>query len=105
MNRARIIFYSVFAAYHLIAFIFTLWISYTTSTSNLLSLLGYIGVFKFITFFGLLMMAADYVWLRLDLRNHKRELDAARLENNTLKAKVYDFQEAGKAKPEVKAPR
>jgi hypothetical protein len=105
MNRARIIFYSVFAAYHLIAFVFTLWISYTTSTTNLFKLLGYIGAFKYITFLGLLMIITDFVWLRIDLRNQKKELEAARVENNTLKAKVYDFQESTKVKPEVKAPR
>lgn len=105
MNRARIIFYSVFAAYHAIAFIFTIWMGSTNSGSSLLGVLKYLGWFKWITLLGLLMVIADFTWLWLDSRNHKRELDAARVENNTLKAKVYDYQEAAKATPEVKTPR
>lgn len=105
MNRARVIFYSVFAAYHLLAFLFTLWINFTNSATDLFSLLGYMPAFMYITLFGLLLIAADFIWLRIDLRNHKKELEAARVENNTLKAKVYDFQESAKAKPEVKTPR
>ncbi len=99
MTRARIIFYSVFGVYNLAAFIFTLVME--NSASFLFKLVGYVGAFKYITFLGLLMIIADFIWLYTDHRKFKKAEEAARHENNVLKAKVYDFQEASKPKPEV----
>lgn len=101
MTRARIIFYSIFGVYQLGAFIFTLIIDNTQSTSFLFSLLKYIGSFKYITFIGVLLIAADFIWLWMDTRKNKKAEDAFRHENNVLKAKVYDMQEGLKPKPEV----
>jgi hypothetical protein len=95
MTRRRLIFYGIFGAFHLITFIFTLVLEYSDA-SSLFSLIKYIGAFKYIAFLGLAMIATDFVWLWLDNRNTQQKEDAMRLENNTLKAKVYDMQEAGK---------
>ena len=99
MTRRRLIFYGIFGGFHLISFIFTLVIEYGDPAS-LFSLIKYIGTFKYITFLGLALVTTDFVWMWLDTRNAQQTEDAMRLENNTLKAKVYDMQEAGKPKVE-----
>jgi hypothetical protein len=101
MTKGRIIFYSIFGVYQLGAFIFTLIIDSTQSTSFLFSLLKYIGSFKYITFLGVLLIATDFIWLWIENRKTKRQEEAFRHENNVLKAKVYDMQEGLKPKPEV----
>lgn len=101
MTRARIIFYSVFGAYQVLAFIFTVFIDNVQSMSSLLGLLKYIGVFKYITFLGVVLIAVDFIWLWREKRSTKLAEEASRHENNLLKAKVYDLQEGAKAKPEM----
>jgi hypothetical protein len=104
MTRRRLIFYAIFGAFHLITFIFTLIIEYSDA-SSLFSLIKYIGTFKYIAFLGLALIITDFIWMWLDTRNAKMKEDAMRTENNTLKAKVYDMQEAGKPKAESPSPK
>jgi cell division protein FtsB len=99
MTRNRIIFYIVFGVYQLLAFVFT--IIMESSASFLFKLVGFVGWFKYITFFGVVLIAADFIWLWMDSRKQRRLEDGYRHENNTLKAKVYDLQEGSKPKPEV----
>jgi hypothetical protein len=101
MTRNRIIFYSIFGAYQLIAFIFTIIVDFSNSTSFLFGLLKYIGWFKYLTFLGVALILVDFIWLRLDIRSQKKVEEDYRHENNVLKAKVYDLQEGAKSQPEV----
>ena len=103
MTKNRIIFFSIFAAYHLIAFIFTMIID--KDTSLLFSIVSYISWFKYGTFLGLVLLIVDFVWAwRINKESKARE-EAARHENNVLKAKVYDFQEAGKPASTPQTPK
>jgi hypothetical protein len=95
MNQRRIIFFSIFGVYHLAAFIFTLMME--SNTSFLFQLVSYVKWFKYGTFLGVLLVVADFVWWWREERLHAKAADAQRLENNTLKAKVYDLQQAAKA--------
>lgn len=101
MNRRRIVFFSIFATYQLIAFIFT--VVMESNTSFLFKLVGYVGWFKYATFFGFTMVIVEVIWWWLENRNNKRKEEASRLENNTLKAQVYDLQlQVKKETPTVK---
>ena len=100
MNKRRLIFFGIFGGFHLIAFVFT--VVMETSVQILLNLVSYIGVFKYITFLGLAMVVTDFIWHWQETKAAKKKEDESRLENNTLKAKVYDLQEAGK--PRMEAP-
>lgn len=51
---------------------------------------------KYGAILGLVLFAVDLVWNWIETKNADKEQEALRLENNTLKAKVYDFQEAAK---------
>ena len=54
---------------------------------------------KYASFFGLLLLIIDLVWDRRVAQRHKQEKDQLQNEVNTLKAKLFDMQEAGKQPP------
>jgi len=93
MNKKRLIFYSVFAAFHIGAFIFTLLMQ---DFSFLTSMFKYIGWFKYITFLGIVLIVADVVWSWIVSRDAKKEKDALTHELNMLKAKLFDLQETAR---------
>jgi uncharacterized membrane protein len=94
MERNRIIFYSIFGVYQLVAFIFTVVID--SNTSALFSMAGYVSWFKYASFVGLMLVVVDFVWSWRQNSKAKREVEEFRHENNTLKAKIYDIQETRK---------
>ena len=99
MTRYRVIFYIIFGVYMFSAFVFTLIME--SSASVLFKLVGIVGWFKYITFFGVVLIVTDFIWLWRDQVRQKKSDEAFRHENNVLKAKVYDMQEGLKSKPEV----
>jgi hypothetical protein len=93
MNQKRLILYLAFSIYQICAFIFTVMVD---GHLDLLGLLKFIPWFKFISFLGVLLLVVDFAWYWLDRRaNHKVKKELEK-ENNVLKAKIYDFQEAEK---------
>lgn len=102
MTRRRLIFFGIFGAFHLITFIFTLVLD--TSATFLLSLVEYVSWFKYAAFLGLVMIVTEFIWAWQDHRSSDKKHEEMRLENNTLKAKVYDMQESDKLNPEVSRP-
>jgi hypothetical protein len=93
MNKNRVIFYVIFAIFHVGAFIFTLRIQDFTFITRIYQ---YIGFFKYITFFGIVLIVVDVIWSWIVSRNAKREKDVLSHELNTLKAKLFDLQEVAK---------
>ena len=101
MNKRRLVFFSIFGAYHLLAFIFTLIIQYNTSL--LFKIVGYISWFKYGTLLGLVLFVVDLVWWWRESKASEKESETSRHENNTLKARVYDLQEGTKGStPQIK---
>lgn len=70
----------------------------------LAELYGKISWFKYGALIGLVLFSIDFGWAWLESRSAKKEHDAFRLENNTLKAKVYDYQQAGKEPVKKETP-
>ena len=99
MSRNRVIFYLVFLAFHIGAFIFTLYIQ---DFSFLTRIFDHIKSFKYITFFGLTMMVVDIIWTWMGSRDTKKENAALKHELNTLKAKLFDMQEVSKQQEAAK---
>ena len=91
MTKIRLIFYAVFAAFHLGAFIFTLILQ--SNTTLLLKMAGYISTLKYITLFGLVLFVVDVVWSLKINREAQQEKNALAHELNMLKARLYDIQE------------
>lgn len=100
MKKNRLIFYVVFGALHLFIFLFTLYMdSQRDNIGFLIQLQGKIWMLKYCSLFLLFMMVFNVILHYRDNRRNEREKSQLNLEINTLKAKVYDFQEAAKATP------
>lgn len=93
MSKNRIIFYIIFLAFHIAAFIFTLLIQ---DFSFLTRIYAHISMFKYVTFFGILLMLTDIIWSWIANRDASKERSALTHELNTLKAKLFDLQEKAK---------
>ena len=102
MDKRRLIFFAIFGGFHIASFIFTLVME--QSAQFLLSLVSYVGTFKYLTFLGVMLVTTEFVWAWQDSKKFKKKEDDMRLENNTLKAKVYDMQEAKNPRPEIAKP-
>jgi hypothetical protein len=94
MNQRRRIFFIIFGAYHLVTLFFVLFIEAQKEDLGLLySLYSKIWMMRYGALLGVLLFAVDFIWNWIETRNTGREKDVMRLENNTLKAKVYDLQQ------------
>jgi len=97
MNKRRLLFFLLFGLYQIAAFVFTLYVEANKDNLSLLySMFTRIALFKWGTLCGILLWLADLVWWWFEHRAVRKEQEASRLENNTLKARVYDLQEASK---------
>jgi hypothetical protein len=94
MKKNRWIFFSIFALFHFGAFIFTVILD--NNTSLLFKMVGWVPSFKWITLFGLILLITDIVWAMSIQKENNKEKDALNHELNTLKAKLFDLQEAAK---------
>ena len=101
MNRKRLLLYLVFVIYQAGAFAFTYLVD---GHLDLLGLLKFIPWFKYIAFLGLLMIVLDITWYFIDWKSEKKEKENLKDENTTLKAKLYDLQEASRKSGEAKKP-
>lgn len=95
MNQRRRIFFAIFGGYHLIILFFTFYIgSKNIDFGVLAKLYSKISLLKYGAILGVVLFLIDLVWNWIETKNAEKEQEALRLENNTLKAKVYDFQQA-----------
>src|SRR5687768_16044392 len=103
MKKNRLIFYGLFAAYNLGAFIFTLILE--NNTSMLFSMVQYVPLFKYGTLLGLILVIIDVIWSWIINRDSTKEKAALTHELNTLKAKLFDLQEEAKTAREINIPK
>ena len=94
MKKSRLIFYLVFALFHIGAFIFTLILE--GNTNLMFKMVGWMSTFKWITLLGVALLCADVVWSWIIDKDSQKEKDALTHELHTLKAKLFDLQEAEK---------
>jgi hypothetical protein len=103
MKRNRLIFYAVFAVFHLFLVFFTIYVeSNKNDFSFLTQMLKYISVMKYGAFVGLILLVVDVLWDRSTVKESEKQKDALTHELNTLKAKLFDLQEAAKVAPSSK---
>ncbi|MBS1544055.1 MAG: hypothetical protein JST14_10505 [Bacteroidetes bacterium] len=88
MNLKRILLYGTFAGYQIGAFVFTIMVD---GHLDLLALLKYIPLFKYITFLGMILIGLDIFWSWKERKDHA-ELIKMREENEHLKTKLRDIQ-------------
>ena len=97
MKKNRLIFYSVIGVIHLLVFLFSLYMdSQKNNLQFLVDLQGVIWLLKYAMFALLVLFVTNFILHLRDNKRHKRENVQLIQELNTLKAKVYDLQEAKK---------
>jgi|SRR5690606_38247922 len=92
MKKSRLIFYLLFAVFHIVAFIFT--VALGNDTGFLMSMFKWVPYFKWITLIGVLLVLIDFIWSLKANRDRDREKEVLAHEVNTLKAKLFDMQES-----------
>jgi hypothetical protein len=99
MTKRRVIFFAIFGVYHLLLLFFTFYMESQKENFKFLgAMLRSFPLFKYGAFLGLLLLIVDIIWSWKLSNTQRKENDALILESNTLKAKVYDLQEAAKDK-------
>lgn len=97
MKKNRLVFYIIFSAFHLFIFFFSLYVdSQSQNLQFLLSLQSKIWMLKYGSLLGIILLAIDLIWDWKGYRIYKKENDHLKHELNTLKAKLFDLQEAAK---------
>jgi hypothetical protein len=97
MNKNRLIFYGVFAFFHLFILIFSLYMdSHKNDFTFLVEMQKKIWMIKYGSIIGVILLVVDFVWVMRDGKQQIQEKNALEHELNTLKAKLFDMQEAGK---------
>lgn len=91
MKKNRLIFYLIFALFHIGAFIFT--VALGSNSSFLISMFSWVPYFKWVTLLGVLLVVVDFVWASIATKDSNREKSALSHEINSLKAKMFDLQE------------
>lgn len=105
MKKNRVIFYVVFGAFHLFLVFFTMYVeSNRNDFAFLTQMLKWISVTKWGAIFGLGLLIADAIWTYTAFRASEKEKAVLSHEINTLKAKLFDLQEAA-AKQAPQAPQ
>jgi hypothetical protein len=110
MKQNRLIFYAVFGLFHLFLVFFTIYVESNKNDFGFLTqMLKWISLMKWGAILGLILLIADVVWSFISQRESSKEKAALMHEMNTLKAKLFDLQEAAKqpapkpANPNLKA--
>jgi hypothetical protein len=102
MKKNRWIFFSIFALFHLGAFIFTVVLD--NNTNLLFKMVGWVPSFKWVTLLGLILLFIDVIWALSIHKENQKEKAALHHELNTLKAKLFDLQESA-SKSAVQSPK
>lgn len=105
MKKNRLIFYAFFALFHLFIFFFSIYVDGEKDNFHfLLSLQKKIGLLKYGSFIGLILLAIDFVWVMRGERKHVTERGQLQKDMDALKAKLFDLQEAAKTQQYPRTP-
>ena len=102
MKKSRIIFYLIFALFHIGALIFT--IALGNDSGFLMSMFSWVPYFKWVTLVGVVLVVIDFIWSWAAAKEGRREKEALAHEVNTLKAKLFDMQEDMNRNKSVQKP-
>ncbi|MBT1704784.1 hypothetical protein [Chryseosolibacter indicus] len=102
MSKNRLIFYIVFGIFHISAFIFTVVLD--NNTGILFQMVSWIPAFKWVTLAGLVLLIVDIIWVYASQKETTKEKAILNHELNTLKAKLFDMQEATRQNTGIQQP-
>lgn len=94
MSKNRIIFYCIFAAFHVFLCLFSMYVySQRDNVEFLLDLRTKIPLMMYGSFLGLLLLGISVLWSWRVAWTHRKETDHLSHEINVLKAKLFDIRE------------
>ncbi len=97
MSKSKVIFYSIFGAFHIMLFFLSLYIEgKQDDISFLFELRTKIVYMKYISIIGLILMVSNVIIVMVEKRTIDKDIEAMKKEVNLYKAKLYDVQEAQK---------
>lgn len=99
MKRNTLIVYAVFLVFMLILIGTTFYFESIVEKGNfnkMIELAKNATLFKYLSFVGLILLAADFGMNYMTIRQLHKDKEAWQSEMTTLKAKLFDLQEAGK---------
>lgn len=106
MKKSRLIFFAVFGAFHLFLLIFTLYVdSKSGDFAFLTTMLGLLPLLKYGAMLGFALLVADIVWSWISSKDAESEKAVLTHELNTLKAKLFDYQEAAKGNAPIQSAK
>jgi hypothetical protein len=95
MRKNRWIFYAIFALFHIILVIVVFFVDAKKNDLGMLyGLLGWLWLAKVGAIIGLILLVVDIAWSRFSLAASEKSNSVLQHELNTLKAKLFDMQEA-----------
>jgi hypothetical protein len=97
MKKSKLIFHILFVLFHVALFIIAVYV-YTQrdNFSFLLKVQTYITYMPYMAFVGLVLLGLNYLFIMIKNRTFSKEMESVKKENNLLKAKMFDLQEAQK---------
>jgi hypothetical protein len=99
MKKNGYLTYGILILFHLVIFIMSFYVDYLTKKQDLGSLFTiskYAFLFKYLTFIGLALIVYNYILSAKAIKDYKSENETLTNEMTTLKAKLFDLQEAAK---------
>jgi hypothetical protein len=84
MKKNRLIFYLIFALFHIGAFIFT--VALGNNSSFLISMFSWVPYFKWVTLLGVVLVIVDFVGATIAMKELCREKSALSHKFNKMKA-------------------
>ncbi len=99
MKNSRYISFGLLLIFQLGVLAMSMYIDSLTSSNDLGGLFNiskYSYIFKYISFIGIGLVIYNFIVIYLDLRHDQKNKEKLEHELNTLKAKLFDLQEAAK---------
>lgn len=98
MRKPRSIFYIIYFLFHIGLLLVSIYVNYKSEDFEfLLKLRVRMDLMIYVAIAGLLLFFIDIMLITMEVRNHKKEREKLEHEVNSLKAKMFDLQEATKS--------
>ena len=99
MRRPKFIFYLTYLIFHVGLLIVSIYVNYKSEDFEfLIRLREKIDLLIYVAIAGLILFMTDIIWVNISERNSSKEKEKLNNEINSLKAKMFDLQEASSQK-------
>jgi len=105
MKKPKSIFYLVYLLFHVILLAVSVYVNYRSEDFEfLLKLRSNMSLMIYVSVVGLVLFIVNMILISMEARNHRHAKEKLENEVNSMKAKMFDLQEATASKKEVSKP-